>query len=205
MGFEATGVVWVDRNNKESRVKASQTLIELLKNNCNLSWCPEGLWCLSDNKLLLHISRGLAKAAVAATEYNKVYIVPIVTTYDYDNNDKVKEAEVTLCKSILVSKDMDDKTLTEYIEDVMWTAKWNQMEKMARESRETIPYEFEGETYYLYRREEETAAKWKRHTNKLRSKLKNIDWSKEGQYEIKTKEQKLQGEIENYVLRLKRK
>ncbi len=204
-GFEATGVVWVNRNNKESRVKASQTLIELLKNNCNLSWCPEGLWCLSDNKLLLHIAHGLAKAAIAGAKYNKVYIVPIVTTYQYNDDDKVIGADVTMCKSILVKDDMDSKVLTEYLEDIMWTVKWNQMEKIARESKDTVPYEFEGTTYYLYRREEETADKWKRHTDKLRSKLKNIDWSKEGQYEIKTKEQKLQEEMETYTLKLKRK
>ena len=205
MGFEATGVVWVNRNDKESRANASQTLVELLKNNCNLSWCPEGLWCLSENKLLLHISRGLAKAAIAGAEYNKVYIVPLVTTYEYDNNDKVERAVVTLCKSVLVNKNMDDKKLTEYLEDVMWTAKWNQMEKIACESDRTKPYEFEGKTYYLYSREEETVAKWKEHTDKLRSQLKNLDWSKEGQYEIKTKEQKLQEEMKNYTLKLKRK
>ena len=205
MGFEATGVVWIDRNSKESRLKASKTLVELLKNNCNLSWCPEGLWCLSDNKLLLHISRGLAKAAIAGAKYNKVYIVPIVTTYDYDENDKVKKAEVNLCKSISVTEQMNDKTLTEYLEDIMWTVKWNQMEKIARESKDTVPYEFEGTTYYLYSREQETAKKWKKHTDKLRSQLKNLDWSKEGQYEIKTKEQKLQEEMETYILRLRRK
>ena len=204
-GFEATGVVWVNRNDKESRVKASQTLVELLKNGCNLSWCPEGLWCLKDNKLLLHISRGLAKAAIAGAEYNKVYIVPLVTTYEYDDNDKVKRAEVTLGKSVLVTKDMDDKKLTEQLEDIMWTIKWNQMEKIAAESENTIPYEFEGHTYHLYQREKETPDKWKKHTEKLRSQLKNLDWNKEGEYEIKTKEQKLQEEMETYTLKLKRK
>lgn len=205
MGFEAMGVVWVDRNNKESRREASQTLIELLKNNCNLSWCPEGLWCLSENKLLLHMSRGLAKAAIAGAKYNKVYIVPIVTTYSYDDNDKVREADVTLGKSILVTDDMNDKDLTEYLEDVMWTIKWNQMETIASQSSNTKPYEFEGKTYYLYSREEETKDKWKKHADNLRRQLKNLDWSKEGQYEIKTKEQKLQEEMEPYILKLRRK
>ena len=152
---------------------------------------------------MLHISRGLAKAAIAGAKYNKVYIVPIVTTYNYDKDDKVKSADVTLCRSILVTKDMDDKTLTEYLEDIMWTVKWNQMEKMARESADTIPYEFEGTTYYLYKREEETALKWKRHTDKLKSQLKYLDWDKEHEYEIKTKEQKLQEEMEPYILKRK--
>lgn len=205
VGFEATGVVWVDRNDKESRKRASQTLIELLKNNCNLSWCPEGLWCLSENKLLLHISRGLAKAAIAGAEYNKVYIVPIVTTYNYDNNDKVKNADVTLCKSILVTKDMDAQWLTEYLEDVMWTEKWNQMEKNAQKSKNTIPYEFDGRTYYLYPKEEETTAKWEKHIDKLKSQFKIADWDKELEYEIKTKEQRLQEEMETYILKLKKK
>ena len=204
-GFEATGVVWVDRNNKESRMKASETLVELLKEGCNLSWCPEGLWCLSENKLILHISRGLAKAAIAGSKYHKVYIVPIITTYNYDNNDKVTSASVTVCKSIPVTKDMDDITLTESLEDIMWTTKWNQMEKNARESKDTKPYEFEGETYYLYSRKEETKDKWQKHTDKLRSQLKYLDWDKEKEYEIRTKEQKLQEEMEPYIRKLKRK
>lgn len=205
MGFEATGVVWVNRNDKESRVKASQTLVELLKNHCNLSWCPEGLWCLSENKLLLHISRGLAKAAIAGAEYSNVYIVPLVTTYEYDNNDKVKRTIVTLGKSVLVNKDMDDIKLTEHLEDIMWTIKWHQMEKIAEESKDTIPYEFDGHTYYLYQREKETLAKWKKHVEKLKSQLKYLDWNKEGEYEIKTKEERLQEEMETYTLKLKRR
>ena len=202
-GFEATGVVWVNRDNKESRKKASETLIELLKEGCNLSWCPEGLWCLSENKLLLHISRGLAKAAIAGAKYNKVYIVPIITTYSYDINDKVNNADVTVCKSILVTKDMDDKILTDNLEDIIWTTKWNQMEEIAKKSQDTIPYEIDGQTYYLYSRKKESKDKWQKHTDKLRSQLKYLDWNKEKEYEIRTPEQKLQEEMETYILKRK--
>ena len=205
MGFEATGVVWLKRDSKESRKQASKALIDLLKNNCNLSWCPEGLWGLSENKLLLHLSRGLAKAAIAGSNYNKVYIVPVITNYNYKDNSKVESADVTICKSILVDKTMDDKELTEYLEDVIWTERWNQMEEAAKRSNLTIPYDFEGETYYLYPKDIETKEKWDKHIEKLKAQLTLVDWEKEAQCEIKTKEQKLQEEMESFCLKIKRK
>ena len=124
---------------------------------------------------------------------------------NYNDKDKVTGADVTLGKSILVNKDMNDKELTEYLEDVMWTVKWNQMEKAAQNSKDTVPYRFEDKTYYLYSREEETADKWKKHTDKLRAQFKMVNWEEEQKYEIKTKEQKLQEEMETYTLKLKRK
>ena len=204
-GFEATGVVWVDRDDKESRRKSCQAMIELLKNNCNLCWCPEGLWCLSDNRLLLHFSHGLARVAIEASKYNKVYIVPLVTTYNYDNDNKVKNADVTVGKSILVNSDMDVKELTEYLEDTMWTIKWNQMEENARKSDLTTPYEYDGETYYLYSRDNENSQKWGKHVEKLTSQYSKVSWDEEMKYEIKTEEQRLQEEMEPYIRKLKRK
>ena len=195
-GFEALSVVWVNRDDKESRTMASECLLELLKNDCNLSWCPEGLWDLSDNKLLLHISRGLAKVAIEGSKYNKVYVMPMVTNYVYkDNSTKIERAEVDLCKAIRVNSNMDVIELTELIEDTMWTKRWEQLERNANNSKNSRHYECLYGSEYVFDRNKLSKQDWNNFIYKLKSQFA-LDWEKEMNYEIKSKVQKEQEEVE---------
>ena len=77
-----TGLVLVDRGDKESRNNAKLDMIHiLLKGNC-LRYYPEGAWNLSPNKLHLTMSFGFLEIAQKA----EVPVIPVVTEYSYDTS-----------------------------------------------------------------------------------------------------------------------
>lgn len=199
--FEATGVVWVNRADKKSRIEAQNTLVELLKQGVNFSWCPEGTWNLSANRLMQNISYGLAKAAIEASETAKVYIIPTIIEYKYKNDTaKVEKATVTFCKAIEITKEMEYKKLTEELTTIYWTKRWMNLEEKAKSeksSNKTTEIKGEGANF-VYKRAEIDKEKWHKFIENLKKQYPT-DWNLEASYATKTKSQQLQEEMEKYL------
>lgn len=198
LSFLAKGVIWVNRDDKEEKKLASKTLTEVLASGQNIVECPEGKWCLSQNKILLNISRGTMKNAIEASKFSKVYIVPVLLNYNYLKNTAiVKSANVEVCTPILVDPNMNYLDLHEKISEIMWTTRWLQLEENAKKSRESIRITGT-ENEYVFKREKESIELWEEKVKKLKNQYK-IDWDKEETYEIKSKAQQLQEEMEPYI------
>ncbi len=198
LSFAAKGVIWVTRDDKASKRQAGNALIDLLSAGINIVECPEGKWCLSENKLLLNMSKGAAKSAIEASKYAKIYIVPVVINYNYFGNTAiVKNANVDICDPILVSSNMDYNELHEKITEIMWTARWSQLESNAKKNKSSMRIEGDG-SKYVFSREKESIDNWEKKIERLKKQYK-IDWKKEELYELKTKEQLLQETMEKYI------
>lgn len=198
LSFLAKGVIWVNRDDKEDKKSASKTLTDVLSSGQNIVECPEGRWCLSQNKILLNISRGTMKNAIEASKNSKVYIVPVLINYNYFKNTAVvKSANVDVCTPILVSPDMDYIELHEKITEIMWTTRWAQLEENAQKSKKSIRI-IGTENEYVFRRDDESIEKWEEKVKKLKKQYKT-DWNKEEKYEIKSEAQKLQEEMDKYI------
>lgn len=205
--FEAKGVVWINRSSAESRKDSMTVLKKLAESGFNLSLCPEGTWCLDSRDLILTIPYGVSKIAINASKKVKVYIVPIVTDYNYlGNTSKVIDAMITVCRSIKVKSDMDYKKLNELITDTLWTARWMQLEKRAAKSNETIKidsiYDDNCTNHYVFKRENFSVEDWEEHVKALKSQYKT-NWEIESGYRFKTKECLEQEEVQNDLERVK--
>lgn len=205
--FEAKGVVWVDRSDAKSRNDSKIVLEELAKEGFNLSTCPEGTWCLDLRELILTIPYGVSKIAINASKEVKLYIVPVVTDYNYlGNTNKVIDAITTVCKPIRVTPDMDYKKLNELLTDTLWTARWLQLEERAAKSDETIRidsiYDDDCTNHYVFKRENYSVSDWEEHVCSLESQYK-VDWNVELGYRFKTKERLEQEEVEADLEKIK--
>ena len=205
--FEAKGVVWINRSSAESRKDSMTVLEKLAESGFNLSLCPEGTWCLDSRDLILTIPYGVSKIAINVSKKVKVYIVPIVTDYNYlGNTNKVIDAITTVCKPIGVISDMDYKKLNEILTDTLWTARWMQLEKRAAKSNETIKidsiYDDNCTNHYVFKRKNYSVSDWEEHVCSLESQYK-VDWNVELGYRFKTKERLEQEEVEADLEKIK--
>ena len=189
---------WVDRDNPASRQKSSEWVRDTLSKGTSIGLSPEGIWCLEDNKLALHFGYGLVKSIIEASKSNKVYIVPVVIDYNYKTINKIKSADVKVCPSLLITKDMDYKSLTSRLEDIFWTERWNQIEENAKQDPHSKKITIANEDYYVSPRTTLSKDDWDRHLAYSKAQYK-LDWEKETQYELQTKEQKLQKEMEPII------
>lgn len=195
LSFEARGVVWIDRSDPNSRKASTETLLALLHEGLYIGWSPEGTWNTSENRLMLPLAGGMARVAIEASKTAKVYMVPVMIDYQYkEDSYKVKRASVRVCKAIPVSPDMHPKELTETVETVCWTTRWEQMEARMRQ---TPCCKKCGEAY-LYLREKVSREKWKWFVDKLHGQYKT-DWTVEESYHIVTPEERLQMEMQKYI------
>lgn len=75
--FLLNGVVWVDRDDRQSKHKAMEQMERLLKKGRNICMYPEGTWNLTESKPILPLYWGIVGLAGNA----KVPIVPLVLEY----------------------------------------------------------------------------------------------------------------------------
>lgn len=195
LSFEARGAVWVDRSDPHSRDNASVLLTNAISRGLSVAWSPEGTWNTTENRLMLPISRGMAKIAIEAAKCTKVYIVPVVMDYQYkENSHKVKRASVRVCKAVSVSPKDTPEELTERLEIIFWTTRWEQIEAQMALS----PYRIPTEDGFVYPRARLSREKWRHFVDKLHSQYK-CDWSAEESYAIKTQVQKDHTEIKRVL------
>jgi hypothetical protein len=67
------GVIYVDVYNAEDRYIAKETAIKVLQQGGNVLWCPEGIWNITENQIVLPCSYGIIEAAIRS----KAHIVPV--------------------------------------------------------------------------------------------------------------------------------
>ncbi len=200
--FLAHGVYWLDRSDYFDRKNACNFIYDTLKLGGNIALSPEGIWCLNPYKLSLRMGRGTFESCIKASSYQKIYIVPLIINYNYFydcifKKYRVKSVDTTICNSILVNDKMDSITLTNQIQDLFWTIKWYYVEKEAMESKKSILIPGSSNEY-VFKREEQSIFEWERFTDSLRSQYK-LDWEKEKTYEILSREEKLQIEMEKIL------
>lgn len=94
------GVVYVREDDKEDRKLSKTKMIDILKNNGNIMYFPEGTWNLSPNLPVLKCSYGIIDVAmksnaviipIAIEQYDKNFLAAIGENFDvscYDYNEK---------------------------------------------------------------------------------------------------------------------
>ena len=200
--FLAHGVYWLDRADKIDRMNACNFIYDTLKLGGNVALSPEGIWCLNPYKLSLRMGKGTFESCIKASSYQKIYIVPLIINYNYGydcifKKYRVKSVDTTICNSILVNNKMNSITLTNQIQDLFWTIKWYYIEKEAMESNKSILIPGSSNEY-VFKREDQSIFEWERFTNSLKSQYE-LDWEKEKTYEILSREEKLQIEMEKIL------
>lgn len=71
--FDTNGVIYVDPEDQADKKVAIETAVSYLSEGKSLLWCPEGIWNLSPNYVILPIHFGIVEAAVRAN----AVIIPI--------------------------------------------------------------------------------------------------------------------------------
>lgn len=61
--FDNNGVVYVDNDDRLDKRVAMGTVLKYLKAKKNVLWCPEGIWNLDINKIILYLAYGIVEAA----------------------------------------------------------------------------------------------------------------------------------------------
>lgn len=129
-----TGLILVDKDNKNSRKNAKLDTIKLLIEGHSVSIFPESAYLLSPNKLHLPINYGFLDIA----KKTGVPVVPVVDEYTYTSDFKVVKIDIAFCKPIYVSifDDLSQK-LNEYEEEIS-TKRFELIEKKGVYSRDSI-------------------------------------------------------------------
>lgn len=61
--FDSNGVIYVDNDDRVDKRVAFETAIKYLKAKKNILWCPEAIWNLDINKIILYLAYGIIEAA----------------------------------------------------------------------------------------------------------------------------------------------
>ena len=117
IGFNMSGVVWVDRQSAKSRKKSTEKIYKILKFGGSVMWFPEGTWNLTENLLMLPMRYGIVKMAAKAN----VPIVPISIHYV---GDKIYSR---VGEPLTVTDNEDAITAITRLRDAMATMKYEQM------------------------------------------------------------------------------
>lgn len=118
IGFNMSGVIWVDRHSDKSKKKSKDKIEKILKSGGSVMWFPEGTWNLTENLLMLPMRYGIVKMAAKAN-------VPIVPISIYYNEDKIYSR---VGEQLTVTPDEDAITAVTRLRDTMATMKYEQME-----------------------------------------------------------------------------
>lgn len=128
IAFNLNGVVWVNRKNKDSKIKAKQKLIDILKGGTNILMFPEGTWNRTENKIMLPLHWGVIDIA---KECN-VPIIPIILEY----SSKVCTAKIG--KPLFINENDDKKDAINKLRDSMATLRYELWEQQSISHRNTI-------------------------------------------------------------------
>lgn len=135
-----TGLVLVNKDDKNNRLNAKLDMIELLQKGHSLAYFPESAWNLSPNKLHLPLNYGFLDVARKAG----VPIIPVVDEYTYDTStdkEKVTKIHIRFGKPIYVGlEDSLEEKLHEYTEQIS-TMRWELMEEKGYFKRKDISNE----------------------------------------------------------------
>lgn len=127
LAFKLNGVVWVNRKNKDSKAKAKQKMMNILKSGTNILMFPEGTWNRSENQIMLPLHWGVIDIAKVCN----VPIVPIILEYSS------KFCTAKIGKQLFFDKNDDKKDAINKLRDTMASlryALWEQQPILHRNS-----------------------------------------------------------------------
>lgn len=118
--FNANGVIFVDRMDKEDMAASKRAMVENLKNGRNVLIFPEGTSNVSDELLMYPMKWGV----VAAAQEAGAQIVPVILDYDKEAG----ECHVCFCDPILVDELSKEEGIR-LLRDTMATVRYTYFEK----------------------------------------------------------------------------
>jgi len=140
IALSVNGVIWVKRDQRESKNDAKKNMFKLLKKGKSLLIFPEATWNLTSEKPMLPLHWGIIELA----QKSSCPIVPI--TLEYTGK---KSCRYSVGKAIYTS-DKDDKAeMITKLRDEMATMRWSAWETFAQDKRENITIE----DFYVYTKE----------------------------------------------------
>ena len=144
IAFSVNGAVWVNRNSKESRAQAMQTMQKHLQKGHDLLLFPEGTWNTTDCLPMLPMSWSVVRLA----RDNDCPIVPITLEYP----------DFTSCyycvgEPLQILKDENDKEAINRLRDAMATMRWRYWSEQAQTSRSAIT-KYDHDIYSVLRHKE---------------------------------------------------
>lgn len=133
----ASGIILVDRYDKENRKASIQKAERLLRMGGNVMIFPEAVWNMSENQLVRKLYPGVYRIAAAAN----VPIIPI-STMMYDKKLYVNIGAAIFCQS------MKQQDLLIQLRDSMASLKWAIMESYGRDTRKHLLGRLSPEEYW---------------------------------------------------------
>lgn len=126
--FVLNGVVWVDRDDRESKRKAVDQMARLLEKGENVCMFPEATWNLTPSKPVLPLYWGIIGLAGRAG----VPIVPVVLEYREDS------CYVKFGQALAVKGPENKQDKINALEDALATLKWDIWQKFPLVRRKGI-------------------------------------------------------------------
>ena len=139
MLLNINGVIYVDRENKDSRKKAKYEMSKAILKGKSVNLYPEATWNCSPNKLHLPFYIGMIDIA----RITGAPVVPVVQEYTYDQSkldgkSHVKSVHIRFGKPVYVSLTDDRFEKLEEFDEIFSTIKWELLEEKGLYRREDI-------------------------------------------------------------------
>lgn len=139
MLLNINGVIYVDRENKDSRKKAKYEMSKAILKGKSVNLYPEATWNCSPNKLHLPFYIGMIDIA----RITGAPVVPVVQEYTYDQSkldgkSHVKSVHIRFGKPVYVSLTDDRFEKLEEFDETFSTIKWELLEEKGLYRREDI-------------------------------------------------------------------
>lgn len=136
------GAIFVDRDDKSSRLKTKLELARVLLKGKSINVFPEATWNCSPNKLHLPLYKGIVDIA----KITGAKIVPLVQEYTYDETvldgkSHVINAHMRFGKPISVGVEDDSLEKLEEVSESIATIRWSLMEEKGVFNRSNITNE----------------------------------------------------------------
>lgn len=148
--FNLNGVVWVNRNDKESMNASKEKLIELLNKGVNVLIFPEGTWNRTD-KIMLPLHWGVIDIA----RITGCPIVPVVMEYSLNNYpecySKIGEP-IIIGNNYEINGEIQSELMTDnekkgnainFVRDSMATLRWYIWEEIYNDNKRISKKEFD--------------------------------------------------------------
>lgn len=144
LGFEANGVVWVNRFDRSSRKKAFEEMLQLLEAGKNILIYPEGTWNLSDNLPMLPLPWGVIQLA----QKTGCAVVPITLEYP-----DMKNCFYSIGNEMYFGPDIDKQDAIIQLRDTMASMRWEYWASKGLHSRGEVSSQ-DRDSYVKHRIEE---------------------------------------------------
>ena len=133
------GVVFVDRDSKESRASAKLEMQRALAKGKSINMYPEATWNCTPSKLHLPFYIGMIDIA----KRMGVPVIPVVQEYSYDETimdgkSHVKSVHIRFCKPVYVDVYDDEMLKLGEFEENFSTARWQLIEEKGLFSRKEL-------------------------------------------------------------------